>query len=103
VKIEVVGFASSSEFKDPVDCGAGIKTSAQANLRLANARAENVKVLLDRKLTHGEVLVRQWSDVVGMEDERTFSDRLSNGDYDLRKGPLNRRAEIRVLDAGACE
>jgi hypothetical protein len=58
VKIEVVGFASSSEFKEPVDCGSDIKTSAQANLQLANARADNVKALLDRKLTNGEVLVR---------------------------------------------
>jgi hypothetical protein len=103
VKIEVVGFASSSEFKEPVDCGSGIKTSAQANLQLANARADNVKALLDRRLTNGEVLVRQWSDSADMEDERSFSDRLSSGDYDPRKGPLNRRAEIRVLDAGACE
>jgi hypothetical protein len=103
VKIQVVGFASSSEFKEPVNCGADIRTSAQANLRLANARAENVKTLLDRKLTNGEVIVRQWSDFVDMEDERTFSDRLLSGDYDPRKGPLNRRAEIRVLDAGACE
>jgi hypothetical protein len=103
VKIEVVGFASSSEFKEPVDCGADIKTSAQANLRLANARAENVKALLDRKLTNGEVLVRQWSDFLDMEDEKAFSDKLSSGKYDPRKGPLNRRAEIRVLDGGACE
>jgi hypothetical protein len=103
VKIEVVGFASSSEFKEPVDCGPDIKSSAQANLRLANARAENVKALLDRKLTNGEVLVRKWSDFVDMEDERTLGDRLSSGGYDPRKGPLNRRAEIRVLDAGACE
>jgi hypothetical protein len=103
VRIEVAGFASSSEFKKPIDCGPDIKTSEQANLRLANARADNVKALLDRKLVNGEVLVRRWTDPADMEDERAFSDRLGSGDYDQRRGSLNRRVEIRVLDAGACE
>jgi hypothetical protein len=33
VKIEVVGFASSSEFKEPIDCGPDIKSSDPCFMR----------------------------------------------------------------------
>jgi hypothetical protein len=102
VKVEVFGFASSSLFRRPSDCGPEIATADAANVALANARAANVADILRRNLTDGNVTIHTWPDLENMDVDRNFVDRILGGTYNRARGSLNRRAEIRVLSAGQC-
>ena len=102
VRVEVTGFASSSRFSRPSDCGPAITTADAANVALANARAANVADILKRNLTGGDVTIHEWRDLEEMDVERNFVDRSVGGAYSQARGSLNRRAEIRILSAGQC-
>jgi|RhiMetdeSRZDD1v2_1073273.scaffolds.fasta_scaffold91703_3 hypothetical protein len=102
VRVEVVGFASSSQFDRLSDCGPGIANPSQANVALANARASAVTEVLEQRLNKGEVTSRSWRAPADMESERGFIDRLVGGTYSRARGSLNRRVEIRILEPGEC-
>jgi hypothetical protein len=83
-------------------CGADNSTGTAANLSLARARAANGAAVLLRDLPAATVTARDWRDASDMEAQRGFLDRAVSGTYDTDRGSLNRRAEIRILDAGDC-
>ena len=116
IRIEIRGFASSSPYKkDPADCdGAG--SSNEANLRIANARRDNVRSVMQRKLEQVcgfdcalKIVDHSWGPTDApdsfelMEAARRFNDRWLNQTYSKQRGMMNRRAEIRILDAGDCD
>ena len=100
LRMEVVGFASSSSFMQV--CGLSPQGSDEANLALANARGDYIAKLLERDLPRNYVTARVWKTFADMESGRLLIDTLPGGNYDAARGSLNRRAEIRVLQAGDC-
>jgi hypothetical protein len=108
VKIEVWGFASSSEVKNPSACGV-VATSDAANTLIAEQRAKNVATLIGtligkRASADVDVTYHRWSgSFEDMVSNRRFLDRLVPNHYIEARGAFNRRVEIRILDAGGCE
>lgn len=102
VRVDIVGFASSSQFSDLAACGPSIKDADGANLALAQARAANVAAVIRTRLPQDAVRVHEWNGAVAMGDERAIVDRIAGDRYDEARGSLNRRVEIRVISAGDC-
>ena len=97
-RVEVLGFASSSDFDGcPGD-------SDQLNLELANSRAEAVKKLIEKKSDDRlNVQAPPWGRSSEMIARRRYFDRLTGGHYSEGKGLLNRRVEVRLVEAAGCE
>jgi hypothetical protein len=100
-RVEVRGFASSSEVTNFPQCGTN--NSDAANLAIANRRADEVAKLLDD--IGGDSLdvdTHQWATLALMIEDREYNDVLLNNQYSSARATLTRRVEIRVRSAGAC-
>jgi hypothetical protein len=104
IRLTVVGFASSAEFK-----GRASEQSSALNLDAANRRADEVARIL-RRLRDGEGLTAQvvietrpWSTYEAMVEHRPFNDRptAARGQHDQEV--FNRVVEVEMVDAGSCE
>jgi hypothetical protein len=101
-RIDVRGFASSSEFK-----GCDKTTSEHLNWLLAERRRQTVIKAIKNKI--GSVSIEpsssadRWSGPEQMRSQMFLSDRNSDESYNLARGSLARRAEIIILSKGACE
>ncbi|GEM_PF-6624891 len=102
LELEIVGYASSSEFSDESEDNSDVR-----NLELANKRAEAVKEYIDNKGTNSGQIVtklKKWTSFHAMESARKYNDRFDPGDvYSEKMGYLNRRVEISILSAAQCE
>jgi|GEM_PF-6131494 len=102
VIVDVVGFASSSQFS-----GVSTSRSNALNLQLAKLRAENVADSLRAAMTGGRpeeaptVKVIRWSSYEEMRSAMHFNDSCKTR-YDTDCALLNRRVEIRIRSAGDC-
>ncbi len=104
IRVQVRGFASSSNVADFAKCG-NAASNDQANLLIADARRDNVvRYLSQDKGPHLEIQSYDWhGDYQQMRRERRYIDRFIGNEYSKSRGQLNRRAEIVLLDAGECD
>lgn len=111
VKIDVRGFASTSEFKGcnrPLNGSPGAPTiSEHLNWKLAEARRQTV-IAAVRRASRDIVIdpspdSDRWSGPQQMRDNMQFYDRNADQSYNRSKGALTRRAEIIILTKGSCE
>jgi hypothetical protein len=90
--------------KEPRSCG-GAKGSDEANLKIADARRDNVLAML-RAGQPDDELVRlvpfRWEGGYREMITGRFQDRDTKQQYLGSRGVLNRRAEVRLLNAGTC-
>ena len=104
VRLEVRGFASSSNVTDYTKCNHA-SSNSQANLFVANARRDNVIHFLNQekdRFLHIES--HDWKGDYGkMQQRRHYVDRFLGHAYSKARGQLNRRVEIVLLDAGECD
>jgi hypothetical protein len=96
VVLEVRGFASSAEARNPRSCGA--EGSDEANELIARARRDQTIKML-RELQPSDQII----DIIpgDVSAGRRFDDGQGNS-YDRRRGFLNRRVEIRLVGVGSC-
>lgn len=110
VRIDVRGFASTSDFKgcDDQNNPAEVRISDTLNLRLAEARRQTVVKLIrdtagDRIRLDPDTPTRWNNNIKVMRYEQRFNDRALDGSYDVDRAAFTRRAEIVILDKAACE
>jgi hypothetical protein len=111
VKIDIRGFASSSDFAGctmPTNSAQGAPTvSEQLNWRLAEARRRTVIEFVPQ--ASGKIMIEpradqdRWRSPQDMRNNMRFFDRNADDGYNPAKGGLNRRAEIIILSKGSCE
>jgi hypothetical protein len=104
IRLNVVGFASSAEFKD--------RTAAQSsalNLDAANRRAREVASLLQNLrdanglTTQVAIETRPWPTFDAMAEHRPFNDRPPNAAGNRDQEVFNRVVLIEMVGAGSCE
>ncbi len=106
IALEVVGFASSAEFRLQ---GAPLADSARLNLEAANRRARAVSLLLERVRDEGgaqkwlEIQTHLWPTFDEMAKNRPYDDGSGGTPQQREQELLNRSAQIRLVSAGACE
>lgn len=106
VRLRVVGFASSAEFRIR---GRTIADSSRLNLEAANRRASEVASLLEtlrdkNGLTaHVAIETHWWNTFEEMASHRIFNDHPINSADQRDQEVFNRVVEIEMTDAGACE
>ena len=105
VVVEVWGFSSTSPISGPQECGAA--TSDEANAIVGEARARTVTQLIavdTEDDPYVEVTYHHWNgSYPAMKVARRYNDRSLEGRYSTVRGTLNRRVEVRIIRAGACE
>ena len=106
INITVTGFASSSELKtDAALSICNVDSHKSANLKFANERRRQIIQLLNTSCgsycNYDES--GEWPNYEDMVKARRYNDRTPSGEYDLQKGILNRRAEIRIDNINDCE
>jgi hypothetical protein len=104
IRLNVVGFASSAEFKDRTS-----DQSSALNLDAANRRASEVASLLQR-LRDAEGLtaqvaieLRPWPTFEAMDEHRPFNDRPTAAPDEHNQEVFNRVVEVEMVDADGCE
>jgi len=106
IRLRVVGFASSAEFRIR---GRSIADSSRLNLEAANRRASEVASLLEtlrdkNGLTaHVAIETHWWKTFEEMASHRIFNDHPINSADQRDQEVFNRVVEIEMTDAGACE
>jgi hypothetical protein len=110
VRIDVRGFASSSDFKgcDEPKHSLPVKVSDTLNLRLAEARRQTIVKLItdvagDRIRLDPSTPTRWNNNIEAMRYNQHFNDRALDNSYDVDRAAFTRRAEIVILDKAACE
>lgn len=101
VTVSVRGFASSSRFPGRPD-------SDEVNRQVSNQRARVVSQALEAALDpvgrqHVQITTIVWPTFGQMMQYAGFNDVDSGGAYNVNRGLLNRRAEIRVERSGECD
>jgi len=75
------------------------------NLCVANARSRDIASQIERWLPDADkwltIETQQWDSYDAMRHRRFLDDRTC-GVYDHRSGILNRRVELKIVDAGSC-
>ena len=104
IRLNVVGFSSSAEFKRRTP-----EQSAAFNLDVANRRASEVASILlrlrDAEGLNAQVAIetRQWPAFKEMDEHRPFNDRSTAAPGEHDQEVFNRVAEIEMVEAGNCE
>jgi hypothetical protein len=106
IALEVVGFASSAEFRAQ---GTALADSSRLNLETANRRARAVGSYLERIRNESgadhwmEINIRVWRTFDEMAKNRPFDDGSGSTPQQREQELLNRSAQVRLVSAGACE
>jgi len=107
-KVEIRGFASSTDFKSYGESKS--PNSDMCNLELANSRAEGVAARMIGKggRSPAQAIVRKWDpknqhDFLEMRSLAYFRDYKSGKNIEPNRGHLTRRVDIVITDAGDCE
>jgi hypothetical protein len=106
IALEVVGFASSAEFRAQ---GTRVADSSRLNLEAANRRAREVSFFLERiRDERGsekwmEIETHLWPTFDEMAKNRPYDDGSDSAPQQREQELLNRSAQIRLVSASACE
>jgi hypothetical protein len=107
IALEVVGFASSAEFR--AQGGTALADSSRLNLETANRRARAVGSFIERVRNESgasewmEVDIRVWPTFDEMAKNRPYDDGSDSVPEQREQELLNRSAQVRLVSAGSCE
>ena len=106
IALEVVGFASSAEFRAQ---GTAVADSSRLNLEAANRRAREVSSYLERIRNESgadhwmDIETRVWPTFDEMAKNRPYDDGSGSAPQQREQELLNRSAQVRLVSAGSCE